>query len=270
MDPTHSSTPFPLRNWQYELAMPEHPPIGEVEGKAEAVENMFDTIAPRYDLLNRVLSVGIDQYWRWRAVQLLSDEQPTRVLDVATGTADLAIQAARSLYPREVVGIDLSTDMLAEGRRKIEQKGLTGRITLIEGDAADLPFENSAFDAALVGFGVRNFEDLEAGLKDIRRVLRPGGRLVVLEFSQPRAFPVKQLYAWYSRHVLPRIGGLLSPDQGAYEYLPSSVAAFPDGPDFLERMAQSGYTDLLWRPMTFGIASLYRGSVEHASPDTSN
>ncbi len=241
--------------------MPDHPPIGEVEGKAEAVEDMFDAVAPRYDLLNRVLSLGIDQYWRTRAVRLLADEQPARILDVATGTADLAIKAERRLHPREVVGIDLSAEMLAYGREKIERRGLSPRISLVKGDAAKPPFSDDAFDAALVAFGVRNFEDLEAGLRGIGRVLRPGGTLVVLEFSRPRAFPIKQLYAWYNRHVLPRIGGTLSPDQGAYEYLPSSVAAFPDGTDFLERMHESGFEDLRWTPLTFGIASLYRGAV---------
>jgi len=241
--------------------MSSHPPIGEVDGKAEDVEKMFDAIAPRYDLLNRILSLGIDRYWRTRAVRLLADEQPARVLDVATGTADLAIKAERMLHPREVVGVDLSAEMLAYGRRKIDRLGLSPRISLVQGDAADLPFADDHFDAALVAFGVRNFEDLEAGLRGIRRVLRPGAPLVVLEFSRPRAFPIKQLYAWYNEHVLPRIGGALSPDRGAYEYLPDSVAAFPDGPDFLERMANSGYEALDWTPITFGIVSLYRGNV---------
>ncbi|PQJ34092.1 bifunctional demethylmenaquinone methyltransferase/2-methoxy-6-polyprenyl-1,4-benzoquinol methylase [Salinibacter sp. 10B] len=241
--------------------MSQHPPIGEVEGKAEAVEKMFDTIAPQYDLLNRVLSFGIDQYWRTRAIRLLDDEQPTRVLDVATGTADLAIKAEQMLHPREVVGIDLSAEMLAYGRTKIDRQGLSPRISLVQGDAQNLPFGDHSFDAAMVAFGVRNFEDLNAGLRGIRRVLRPGGRLVVLEFSRPRTFPIKQLYAWYSRHVLPRIGGTLSPDAGAYEYLPNSVAEFPDGTDFLDRMNDSGFAELLWEPLTFGIASLYRGTV---------
>jgi demethylmenaquinone methyltransferase/2-methoxy-6-polyprenyl-1,4-benzoquinol methylase len=241
--------------------MPDHPPIGEVDGKAEDIEKMFDAVAPRYDLLNRILSFGIDRYWRTRAVRLLADEQPTRVLDVATGTADLAIKAERTLHPREVVGVDLSAEMLAYGRRKIDRLGLSPRISLVQGDAVDLPFADGRFDAALVAFGVRNFEDLEAGLRGIRRVLRPGAPLVVLEFSRPRAFPIKQLYAWYNEHVLPRVGGALSPDRGAYEYLPDSVAAFPDGPDFLERMARSGFTALDWTPLTFGIASLYRGVV---------
>jgi demethylmenaquinone methyltransferase/2-methoxy-6-polyprenyl-1,4-benzoquinol methylase len=241
--------------------MGDHPPIGEVDGKAEDIEKMFDAIAPRYDLLNRILSAGIDRYWRTRAVRLLADEQPARVLDVATGTADLAIKAERTLHPREVVGVDLSAEMLAYGRDKLDRLGLSPRISLVQGDAADLPFADDHFDAALVAFGVRNFEDLEAGLRGIRRVLRPGAPLVVLEFSRPRAFPIKQLYAWYNEYILPRIGGALSPERSAYEYLPSSVAAFPDGPDFLRRMGESGFEDLLWDPLTFGIASLYRGVV---------
>jgi len=241
--------------------MSSHPPIGEAEGKAEAIENMFDDVAPRYDLLNRVLSLGIDQYWRTQAVRLLVDDSPARVLDVATGTADLAIKAERMLHPRDVVGIDLSAKMLARGRDKVARRGLTPRISLIQGDAEDLPFADDTFDAALVAFGVRNFENLNAGLGGIRRVLRSGASLVVLEFSRPRTPPIKQLYAWYSRYILPRIGGAISPNEGAYEYLPNSVAAFPDGPDFLERMDESGFTDLYWRPLTFGIASLYRGTV---------
>ena len=246
-----------------------HPPIGEAEGKAEAVEDMFDAVAPRYDLLNRVLSAGVDRYWRSRAVRMLTDEQPRRVLDVATGTADLALRIQRTLHPRETVGIDLSTKMLDRGRAKVEREGLSSRISLQRADAATLPFDDASFDAAFVAFGVRNFEDLTAGLDDIRRVLRPGAALVVLEFSTPRTVPIKQLYAWYSRHVLPRIGGLLSPDQGAYEYLPNSVAAFPDGADFLGRMAQVGFRDLEWVPLTFGIASLYVGRVSHVSPGSS-
>ncbi len=243
--------------------MSSRPAIGEAEGKAADVEAMFDAIAPRYDLLNRVLSLGIDRHWRTRAIQCLADDQPARVLDVATGTADLAIKAERMLHPRTVVGVDLSAEMLRFGREKVDQKGLSPRITLVQGDAAALPFDKDAFDAALVAFGVRNFEDLVGGLRGIRHVLEPGGQLVVLEFSYPRAFPIKQLYGWYSTHVLPRIGGALSPDAGAYEYLPDSVAAFPDGADFLSRMEAAGFTDLRWEPLTFGIASLYCGRVSH-------
>ena len=241
--------------------MTHRPPIGEVDGKAEHVEQMFDSIAPRYDLLNRVLSLGIDQRWRTQAIRLLEDDQPQRIVDVATGTADLAIKAEDVLHPREVVGVDLSAEMLRYGREKLQRRGISGRITLQQADAETLPFPDDDFDAALVAFGVRNFEDLGAGLRDIARVLRPGGALVVLEFSQPRQTPIKELYRWYSNNVLPRIGGAISSNDGAYQYLPESVAAFPDGPDFLARMQAAGYRNLLWKPLTFGVASLYRGYV---------
>ena len=237
------------------------PPIGEAEGKRERIEAMFDSIAPRYDLLNRVLSMGIDQRWRTQAIRLLDADQPKRILDVATGTADLAIKAERLLHPRHVVGVDISAEMLRYGDKKLDDLGLSGRITLQQADAADLPFEDGAFDAALVAFGVRNFEDLEAGLRGIGRVLRPGGALVVLEFSRPRAFPIKELYEFYSHHILPRIGQTVSQDSGAYQYLPESVAAFPDGADFLARMESAGFETLTWKPLTFGIASLYKGRV---------
>ncbi len=234
------------------------PPVGEVEGKKEQVEAMFDAIAPRYDLLNRVLSLGIDQRWRKKAVAMLREEQPKRILDVATGTADLALQSL-VLDPEKVVGVDIAEEMLSIGREKIAKLGEGDRVTLQRGDAERLPFSDNQFDAALVAFGVRNFEDLDQGLEEIRRVLRQDGVLVVLEFSHPRATPVKQLYDFYSRHILPRVGRAISKDEGAYEYLPASVAAFPDGPDFLERMRQAGYHDFTWEPLTFGIASLYRG-----------
>jgi demethylmenaquinone methyltransferase/2-methoxy-6-polyprenyl-1,4-benzoquinol methylase len=238
--------------------MKNYPPVGEAAGKKEQVEAMFDAIAPRYDLLNRVLSLGIDQMWRRQAVALLRVEQPKRILDVATGTADLAIQAM-GLQPERVVGVDISEAMLQIGREKVETLGLADRITLRRGDSERLPFSDDQFDAVLVAFGVRNFQDLQKGLGEIRRVLRPGGVLVVLEFSKPRAFPVKQAYQFYSRHVLPRIGRLISKNEGAYQYLPDSVAAFPDGEAFLDRLRGVGYRDLHWKPLTFGIASLYKG-----------
>ncbi len=238
--------------------MKNYPPIGTVKGKKRQVRAMFDAIAPRYDLLNRVLSMGIDRRWRKQAVALLRTEEPTRILDVATGTGDLAIEAL-SLNPERVVGIDISDEMLRVGREKLERMGLADRITLRRGDAERLPFSDAQFDAVLVAFGVRNFEDLERGLQEIRRVLKPNGTLVVLEFSHPRAFPVKQLYGFYGRHILPRIGRTVSKDDGAYRYLPDSIAAFPDGPAFLDLLKQAGYHDLSWKPLTFGIASLYKG-----------
>lgn len=239
--------------------MKNYPPIGTVKGKKPQVRAMFDAIAPRYDLLNRVLSLGIDRRWRRQAVALLRDAAPARILDVATGTADLAIEAL-SLDPERVVGVDISEEMLRIGQEKLERRGLTDRITLRKGDAERLPFSDAQFHAVLVAFGVRNFENLEKGLREIRRVLKPGGTLVVLEFSHPRAFPIKQLYAFYGRHLLPRIGRSVSKDEGAYRYLPDSIAAFPDGPDFLEVLKRTGYENRLWKPLTFGIASLYRGT----------
>lgn len=241
--------------------MKHYPPVGEAEGKREQVEAMFDAIAPRYDLLNRVLSLGIDQRWRKKAIARLRGDRPQRILDVATGTADLALLAA-TLDPDRVVGIDISEEMLRVGREKVARRGLEDRIVLRRGSAEKIPFSDHQFDAALVAFGVRNFEDLNQGLSDIHRVLRPGGLLVVLEFSQPRAFPVKQLYRFYSRHILPRIGRTVSHDDGAYQYLPDSVAAFPDGEAFLSRLRGAGFTELAWHPLTFGIASLYEGRAK--------
>ena len=236
--------------------MDTNPPIGEAPGKKQKVREMFDSIAPRYDLLNRVLSFGIDR--RREAIEWLRPHAPRRILDVATGTADLALQALE-LDPERVVGVDIAEEMLAHGREKVASLGVSDRVTLQTGDAEKLPFSDEQFDAALVAFGVRNFEDLDRGLREIRRVLRPGGVLVVLEFGQPRAFPIKQLYGFYSRHVLPRVGGAVSRHEGAYRYLPTSAAAFPSGDDFVARMQRAGYHTVDWRALTFGIAMLYKG-----------
>ncbi len=244
----------------YRPAAMTKPPIGQAPGKRQQVEAMFDEIAPRYDLLNRVLSFGIDVVWRKRAVALLRaalDGPPGRLLDVATGTGDLAIEAAR--LGGEVVGVDISEGMLEGGRRKLADQHLGDRITLVQGDAADLPFEDGSFDGAFVAFGVRNFEDLQAGLAGIRRVLRPGAPLVVLETSQPTAFPFKQGYQLYARHVMPRIGRAVSGNTEAYEYLPESARQFPYGEAFLRELRAAGFSDCLARPQTFGVASLYRG-----------
>lgn len=238
--------------------MNNFPPIGESAEKKEQVESMFDAIAPRYDMLNRILSLGIDQGWRRKAIRMIEPFQPKRILDIATGTADLALLAMR-LDPEQVVGIDLSEEMLDYGRKKVVEAGHTDRLVLQKGDAEALPFENKSFDAALAAFGVRNFGNLRAGLSEIWRVLEPGAPFVVLEFSHPRAFPVKQGYEFYSRHILPRIGGMLSKDDGAYKYLPESVAAFPDGEDFMSVMREVGFIETEWKPLTFGVASLYRG-----------
>jgi demethylmenaquinone methyltransferase/2-methoxy-6-polyprenyl-1,4-benzoquinol methylase len=244
--------------------MEHYPPTGQSDGKREQVERMFDAIARRYDLLNRVLSAGIDQYWRKAAVSMLGEGKDLgRVLDLATGTADLAFAACRA-GASHVTGIDISSEMLEVGRRKIRDAGLEDRVDLVQGDAQNLSFDDGRFDAAMVAFGVRNFENVVSGLAEIRRVLRPGGRLVVLEFSTPRRFPIKQAYSFYSARVLPRIGAAISGDAGAYRYLPDSVREFPDGEDFLALLSQAGFTDLAERRMTFGIASLYLGVVPTA------
>ena len=238
------------------------PPIGQAPGKREHVEAMFDAIAPRYDLLNRVLSFGTDVRWRKRAVRMLEDGlagPPDRLLDVATGTADLAIEALS--LGGTVVGVDISDGMLEGGRAKIRQHGLGDRVSLVRADAADLPFDDDAFDGAFVSFGVRNFEDLGAGLRGIRRVLRPGAPLVVLETSQPTAFPFKQGYTFYSRHVMPRVGRALSGNAEAYEYLPESAKVFPHGEAFLDELRGAGFSNCVAKPQTFGVASLYRGQA---------
>jgi demethylmenaquinone methyltransferase/2-methoxy-6-polyprenyl-1,4-benzoquinol methylase len=240
--------------------MNDRPPIGQTEGKKSQVTEMFDAIADRYDLLNRVLSLGIDQYWRRQAVDWLLDDNPGRLLDVATGTADLALLML-DLEPEEVIGVDLSAAMLERGRAKLRQQDVSDRISLCQGDSEDLPFEDESFDAAAVAFGVRNFENLHRGLSEIGRVLRPGGALVVLEFSRPRTAPIKQLYSFYLHYILPRIGGLIASRPDAYRYLPDSVAIFPDGEEFLAEMEESGFHAVEWRPLMFGIASLYKGYV---------
>lgn len=234
------------------------PPVGNVDGKKEQVEQMFDSIAHRYDLINRVLSLGVDQGWRRRTIELVCEVHPKRVLDVATGTADLALQVARK-GPDEVVGVDIAEAMLQVGREKIVGRGLSDVVSLHKGDAENLDFSDSTFDAVMVAFGVRNFENLQAGLREMRRVLRPSGRLVVLEFSQPQSFPMKQAYNAYNKFVLPRVGGSLSGNPGAYSYLPESVQAFPYGDRFLDELRQAEYTDVSCEPLTFGIASIYVG-----------
>lgn len=234
------------------------PPIGIVEGKKPHIERMFDSIAPRYDLLNRVLSGGIDQRWRRKVIREVMENQPDRVLDIATGTADLAIQAARNGVDR-VVGVDISEEMLEVGRGKVRKGSLEAKITLQRGDAEKLPFSDRQFQGAMVAFGVRNFEDLAAGLSEIHRILKPGGKLVVLEFSRPSVFPVKQAYAFYSRFILPMIGRLISGNSGAYTYLPESINAFPEGEAFLQWMREAGFANLRAHRLTFGIASMYVG-----------
>jgi demethylmenaquinone methyltransferase/2-methoxy-6-polyprenyl-1,4-benzoquinol methylase len=226
-------------------------------GKRAQVEQMFDKIAPKYDLLNRVLSLGIDVWWRKRALSYLKKEAPQTLLDVATGTADVAIMAAKMLRPRQIIGVDIARQMLDIGRVKIEAQGLAGTIQLEQGDSEALRFETGSFDAATVAFGVRNFEHLEKGLAEMARVLRPGGRIVILEFSKPQLFPFKQLYNLYFRYVLPLIGRLTSRDVRAYTYLFESVQAFPEGNDFIQILSKTGFQQAQCERLTLGICSIY-------------
>ena len=226
--------------------------------KKSQVAQMFNSIAGKYDFLNHFLSAGTDIYWRRKAVDELRSLRPARILDIATGTADFAIETLRAAAPgATITGVDISEGMLEVGRRKLDARGLSHRIELELGDSENLPFADDEFDAVTASFGVRNFAHLEKGLAEMRRVLRPGGKLVVLEFSKPTAFPLKQAYNFYFRRVLPGLGKLISKDRAAYSYLPASVQAFPDGPDFLAILARVGFTDPAWQPLTFGISSVY-------------
>lgn len=227
-------------------------------GKKEQVARMFDNISHRYDFLNHFLSLGIDKVWRRKAINMLRSEKPSLILDVATGTGDFAIQAL-TLNPEKIFGIDISEGMLEVGRKKLKERKLDGKIELYSGDSENIPFEENKFDAVTVAFGVRNFENLEKGLKEIHRVLKPGGTLIVLEFSRPRKFPMKQGYNLYFKFVLPRIGQFFSSDKSAYTYLPESVQAFPDGEDFIRILEKTGFNTTRCRELTFGISSIYSG-----------
>jgi demethylmenaquinone methyltransferase / 2-methoxy-6-polyprenyl-1,4-benzoquinol methylase len=234
-------------------------PYNEETSKKEQVAKMFNNISHRYDFLNHFLSLGIDKLWRKQAISLLRSRSPKFILDVATGTGDFAIQAL-TLNPDKVIGVDISTGMLDMGRVKIREQKLESRIELLEGDSENLPFEENKFDAITVAFGVRNFENLELGLREIKRVLKPGGMLVVLEFSKPRAFPFKQLYNFYFKSILPGVGRMVSADKAAYTYLPASVEAFPDGNDFIQVLQRVGFNETQCRTLTFGISSIYTGT----------
>lgn len=229
------------------------------QSKKDQVEDMFNNISPKYDLLNHLLSANIDKLWRKNAINLLKPHQPRLILDIATGTADFAIAATR-IKGAKIVGIDIAEGMLEVGRRKIDRKGLTNIIELIKADSENLPFENDKFDAAIAGFGVRNFETLKTGLSEIKRVLKPGGVFYILEFSKPVKAPYKQGYQFYFTKILPFIGRLVSNDSKAYTYLPESVNEFPDGDRFLTILADVGFVDNKCFLQTFGIASVYEAN----------
>jgi demethylmenaquinone methyltransferase/2-methoxy-6-polyprenyl-1,4-benzoquinol methylase len=228
------------------------------EGKKEQVADMFNNISKKYDLLNHVLSLGIDITWRKKAIKMLKKDQPKLILDIATGTGDFAIEAL-ALNPDKVIGVDISEGMLAEGRKKLKKRKLDDRIELQLGDSEKLLFEENKFDAVIVSFGVRNFETLEKGLSDMYRVLKPGGKTVIVEFSKPKKFPMKQAYNVYFKYILPQIGKVVSKDNAAYTYLPESVQAFPDGDDFLRILEKVGFKKTTCKLLTFGISSIYIG-----------
>ena len=227
-------------------------------GKKEQIAEMFDNIAPKYDFLNHFLSFGIDKSWRKKVIKILKKYQPKTIIDVATGTADLAIMASK-LNPDKITGIDISAQMLSEGWGKIIKKQQEDKIELVQCDSESIIFEDNSFDAGMVAFGVRNFENLDKGLKEINRVLKPGAPLVVLEFSKPKQAGIKQLYAFYSKHILPAIGKSISKDNAAYSYLPESINLFPEDSLFLKRLEDAGFINVKQRKLTFGIASIYLG-----------
>ena len=237
------------------------------ESKKEQVARMFDNIAHSYDFLNHLFSFGIDVLWRKKSIRILKRhlaaqklEGGAKIMDMATGTADFAIEAVRmGLTDAHVTGVDISPGMLDVGRQKIQKRGWTNQIELMEGDSANLPFDQDTFDAYIVAFGVRNFEHLDKGLSEMHRTLKTGGLGIVLEFSKPRHFPMKQLFAFYFRFIMPTIGKLVSKDAAAYTYLPESVEAFPFGQVFLDKMLSVNFRDVKNIPLTFGIASIYIG-----------
>jgi demethylmenaquinone methyltransferase/2-methoxy-6-polyprenyl-1,4-benzoquinol methylase len=234
-------------------------PYNKDSSKREQVEEMFDNIAFRYDFLNSLLSAGIHKGWRKKCVTKLEALHPKTILDVATGTGDFAIACA-GLKPEKIVGIDISEGMMKVGREKLQKLNLQHLITLEKGDAETVNFATASFDAIVVGFGVRNFENLEKGLENLCRILKPGGKLIVLEFSYPRKFPIRQFYTFYFSYVTPLIGKLFSKDSRAYSYLPESVKAFPDNENFVAILKKCGFTTASFEPVTFGVAAIYEAT----------
>ena len=223
---------------------------------------MFDRISPKYDALNHILSFNIDKVWRKKTAKIVSENQPKAILDLATGTADLAIALAKHSPQAHIIGLDISEKMLEIGKEKVKLQNLENQIELHHGDAASLPFEDARFDAVTVAFGVRNFEDLSKGLSEMHRVLKTNGQAVILEFSMPERFPVKQLYNFYFKHLLPNIGKWVSKDGNAYSYLPHSVEKFPKPIVFCNILGSFGLKNCQIKPLSFGIATLYVANKE--------
>lgn len=232
-------------------------PYDPSESKKEQVTSMFDKIAPYYDYLNRFLSLGIDIWWRKKAIRQLKGMTNTKILDIATGTADLALEANKQLNPQSVTGLDISENMLKIGRKKISKVKLDDKINLICGDSENLPFDNGAFNTVMAAFGVRNFENLEAGLKEMHRVTAPNGQMMILEFSKPKTFPIKNIFNAYFKYLLPVIGKIKSKDPKAYQYLYESVQAFPDYDNFASILKNIGFSSVEFKPLSFGICTIY-------------
>lgn len=229
-------------------------------GKKEQVSDMFDNISPKYDLLNRIMTMRIDIIWRKKAIKLLKSLQPQLMLDVATGTGDFAIESIGILQPAKIIGVDISPGMLEVAKEKITKKGLQQQFEVQLGDSENLQFEDNTFDAVTVAFGVRNFENLEKGLSEIRRVLKPGGKAIILELSNPKAFPVKQLFHFYFHRIVPFIGRFISKDASAYSYLPESVSKFPDGNRFAAITEKVNFSATRVLPQTFGFCTIYEAT----------
>ena len=233
-------------------------PYNDVQSKRKQVESMFDNIAPYYDFLNRFLSLGIDKKWRTKAISLIDRDSSHNILDVATGTGDIAIEIGKTFEHAKVTGVDISANMLEVGKKKIKKSSLGDRIHLELGDSQNLSFDDNKFDTITVAYGVRNFEELEKGLSEMKRVLKEDGQLIVLEFSRPTVFPLKQLFNFYFKNILPTIGKFTSKDPKAYQYLYESVQAFPDGQDFIEVLNKVGFKNSTCTRLTFGISSIYQ------------
>jgi demethylmenaquinone methyltransferase/2-methoxy-6-polyprenyl-1,4-benzoquinol methylase len=233
-------------------------PYNSDRSKKEEVAEMFNNIAVKYDFLNHFLSLGIDHIWRYKAINELKEVKPKRILDLATGTGDFAIAALR-LKPEQVIGMDISSGMLEVGKQKMIKRKFNHIIDMRLGDSENLPFDDNYFDGLTVGFGVRNYENLEKGLTEMLRVTRSGGKIVILEFSKPKRFPIKQAFGFYSRFIIPFFGKRISKDEKAYAYLPESVAAFPEGKAFTDILSKLGYKQVDATLVSGGIATIYSG-----------
>lgn len=238
-------------------------PYGTEKSKKEQVEAMFNEIAPNYDRLNGILSLGIDEYWRRESIKALKPYKPECILDMATGTGDFAIMAQKILKPKRIMGTDISEGMMAVGRDKVKQKGLEQVITFERQDSSVLGFSNDTFDAVTVAFGVRNFEDIDKSFTEVLRVLKPGGIFLFIELTSPETTPVKELYTVYTKYIMPVLSNTMATERRAYEYLPESIAAFPQGKEMMLILQKNGFKNIRLRRFTLGVATLYIAEKSH-------